>query len=132
MQLLNDLFTFLANPPGNLVYILAVAFTLIGSLQGAISLWRISGYPQARRLVIGLVILLAIELVLFLISGLAQQNIIQGSALLPVLDRTALLLSLIWMIWIWAFPETSGPGDAASVLMSLLVLAASVFGSVAY
>lgn len=132
MQLLTDLATFLANPPGNLVYILAVAFALTGSLQGSISQWRISGVPQARRLVFGLAFLLAIQLTLFLVSGLMEQNVIQGRALLPVFDRTALLLSLIWIIWLWVFPESSRTGDAATMLMSILVVAAGVFGSVAY
>ncbi len=132
MDILNGLVAFLANPPGNLVYILAVSFTIIGSLQGAISQWRISGYPQSRRLVFGLALLLLIQLLLFLVSGLLEQNIIEGRGLLPVLDRTTVLLSLIWMIWFWAFPESSRAGDAATVLLNLLVMAAAVFGSVAY
>src|SRR5512140_3446 len=105
MQLLDELFKFFANSPGNLVYILAVAFTLIGALQGAISQWRISDYPQSRRLIFGLSLLLGLQLLLFLISGLMGQNLIQGSALLPVFDRTVLILSLTWIIWLWAFPE---------------------------
>jgi signal transduction histidine kinase len=131
MLLINDLITLLTNSPGNLVYILVVAFTLIGSLQGAISLWRASGYPQARRMVLGLGLLLLVQLALFFVSGLMDQHIIQNTMLLPVFDRAVLLLSLIWITWIWAFPEPSRSGDAATVLMSLLVIAATIFGSVA-
>ena len=131
MLLINDLITLLTNSPGNLVYILVVAFTLIGSLQGAISLWRASGYPQARRMVLGLGLLLLVQLALFFVSGLMDQHIIQNTTLLPVFDRAVLLLSLIWITWIWAFPEPSRSGDAATVLMSLLVIAATIFGSVA-
>jgi len=131
MSILNDLITLLTNTPGNLVYILVVAFTLIGSLQGAISLWRASGYPQARRMVLGLGLLLLIQLVLFLVSGLMEQHIIQSTVLLPVFDRSVMLLSLLWIVWIWAFPEPSRPGDAATVLLSFLVAAATIFGSVA-
>ena len=114
------------------MYILVVAITLSGSLQGAIGQWRISGYPQARRLIFGLAFLLGIQVVLIMVGGLMEQGVIQGRALLPVLDRTVLLLSLIWMLWLWAFPEPSRAGDAATILMSLLVAAAAVFGSVAY
>lgn len=131
MQPLSDLANFLANPPGNLIYILAVAFTLLGSLQGAISQWRASGYPQTRRLVIGLVILLAIQLGMFFASGLIEQNVFRGRTVLPVFDRAAMLLSLAWIIWLWAFPEPSRSGDAATILLSLFVMAAAVFGSVA-
>ena len=132
MQLLNDLAVFLANPPGNLVYILAVAFTLIGSLQGAIGQWRITGLPQARRLVIGLAVLIFIQLFIFIFSGLIQQNIIQGSLFLPVIDRSAILLSLVWIIWMWAFPDYARTGDVATILLSLLIFAATIFGSVFY
>jgi signal transduction histidine kinase len=131
MSLLNDLINLLTSSPGNLVYILVVAFTLIGSLQGAIGLWRASGYPQARRMVFGLGLLLVIQLVLFFVSGLMEQRVIQNTALLPVLDRAVMLLSLIWITWIWAFPEPARFGDSATVLMSLLVVAATIFGSVA-
>lgn len=132
MTLITDLVTFLANPPGNMVYILAVAFTLIGTFQGALSQWRISGYPQAGRLVFGLGLLLGIQLILFLFSGLIEQEIIDARSLLPVLDRAVMLLSLVWMIWVWAFPESSRPGDAATVLLSLLIAVATVFGYIAY
>jgi len=132
MTLINDLVTFLANPPGNFVYILALAFTLIGSFQGALSQWRMTGYPQSRRLVLGLGLLLAFQLVLFLISGLLEQEIVVGRELLPIFDRAVVLLSLIWLIWLWAFPEPTRSGDAASMLMSLLVLAAAALGSVMY
>ena len=132
MQPFNDLATFLANPPGNLVYILAVTFTIISALQSAITQLRIWGYPQTRRLIFGLALLLGFQLVLFLLSGLVEQNVFQGSTVLPVLDRAALLLSLIWIIWLWAFPEPTSYGDAGTGLLSLIALAGAVFGSVAY
>ncbi|MCX6065592.1 MAG: GAF domain-containing sensor histidine kinase [Chloroflexi bacterium] len=131
MQLLNDLVTFLANPPGNLIYILAVIIALSGSLQGAISQLRASGYPQARRMVFGLSLLFAIQLVLFIVGGLIEQHVIQGTILLPVIDRAAMLISLIWIIWIWVFPEPSETGDVAAGSLSLLVVAALAFGTVA-
>ena len=131
MQLFDDLALFLANTPGNLIYILAIAFTLIGSLQGAISNLR-SGNSQMRRLVFGLSLLLAFQFTLFLISGLMEQGVILGRLLLPVFDRALLLLSVIWLIWLWVFPESSRSGDAATVLLSLLVVAATALGAVAY
>ena len=131
MQLFNDLASFLANTPGNLVYILAIAFTLIGSLQGAIIHWR-AGNLQARRLVFGLTLLLVFQLLLFLMSGMMEQGVILGRLLLPVFDRAILLLSLIWMLWLWVFPESSRPGDAATILLSLLVLASTVLGCISY
>lgn len=132
MQLLNDLIFFLANPPGNLVYILVVVFTLIGSLQGAISQWRASDYPQVRRMLFGLTFLLVLQVLLFVSSGLMEQNVFLGLSLLAIFDRAVILISLVWVIWIWSFPEPSRGGDAATALISLLVLAATVFACVAY
>ena len=131
-QIFSELTTFLANPPGNLVYILAVTFTIVSALQGAISQFRVTGFPQMRRLSFGLIVLLGLQLALFLLSGLAEQNIFPGSALMPVMDRAVLLFSLVWIIWLWAFPESSQIADAAAGLLSLLVLAAGLFGLVAY
>ena len=130
-QLFSQLSTFLANPPGNLVYILAVTFAIVSSLQSAISQQRVAGSLQTRRLIFGLLVLLGLQLVLFVISGLSEQNIFQGSALLPVLDRAVLMFSLVWIIWLWAFPESSRYADAGAGLLSLLVLATGIFGLVA-
>ena len=132
MELLNDLAVFLANPPGNLVFFLAVVFTLFGAIQGAISQSRIVGSRQASRLLAGLIVLISIQLLLFFTSGLIDQGIIQGSLFLPVMDRAAMVLSIIWIIWLWVFPEKTSAGDAATILLSLLVLAAAIFGSVLY
>lgn len=131
MQLFNLLINFLAQPSSNLLYLWPVAFTLIGALQGAIGLWRASGYPQARRMVFGLTLLFGVQLLMFFASGLMEQNVLQNRALLPVFDRAAMLFSLVWIVWIWGFPEPSRLADAATALISLLVVAALVFGSVA-
>jgi signal transduction histidine kinase len=123
MDFFQTLFTFLADMPGNLVYILALAFTVVGALQGAIVQWRATGYPQARRMVIGLLLLLGAQILLFAASGLIWQGMIGSKILLPPMDRAILLFSVIWVVWIWAFPEPSQPGDIASLLFSLLTIA---------
>ncbi len=132
MELLNQLASFLADPPGNLIYILVTSVMLMGALQGAISLWRASGYPQARRMVLGLSLVLTSQVLLLLVGLLMSQGAWGDLALLPVLDRAAMLFSLIWLIWVWAYPEPNRSGDAASALLSLLTLAALLFGAVSY
>ncbi len=132
MEPLIELGNFLSNPPGNLVFILVVAFTLIGALQIGISFWSISGEKAIPRPVIGLSILLGIQLVLFLISGLIGQNVFQGTLILPVIDRVAILLSLTWLLWLWLFPEPSRPGDFATLLLSILLVIAAVLAASLY
>jgi signal transduction histidine kinase len=128
MEFLQTLLTFLAQMPGNLVYILALAFIVIAALQGAIVHWRATGYPQARRMVLGLALLLATQVLMFIASGLVWQRLAAGETLLPPLDRAVLLLSIIWIVWIWAFPEPSRSGDTATVLMSLLTISGLALG----
>ena len=61
---------------------------------------------------------------MFAFSGLGWQGIINPTASLPPLDRAFTLFSIVWIIWLWAFPEPSRPADAAAALLSLLIGAA--------
>ncbi len=131
MELIHQLISFLANPPGNFIYNLAVPAILVGSLQGAISQWRATGYPQSGRLVLGLSLALAGQVILLLVGILMYQKLIPGLEILPVLDRGVILFSLVWIIWVWAFPEPARSGDAATAILSLLMLAALLFGAMA-
>lgn len=130
MELINQLITFLANPPGNFIYNLAVPAILVGALQGAISQWRATGYPQSRRMVLGLGLALAGQVLLLLLGILMYQKILPGMGILPVIDRAVILFSMAWILWVWAFPEPSRPADAATAILSLLLLAALLFGAV--
>lgn len=130
MELINQLITFLATPPGNFIYNLAVPAILVGALHGAVSQWRATGYPQSRRMMQGLGLALAGQVFLLLLGILMYQKIVPGLGILPVLDRAVILFSLIWIFWVWAFPEPSRPGDAAAIILSLLLLAALLFGAV--
>ncbi|MGA7193343.1 MAG: ATP-binding protein, partial [Anaerolineales bacterium] len=46
------------------------------------------------------------------------------TASLPPLDRAFTLFSIVWITWLWAFPEPSRSADAAATLLSLLIAAA--------
>jgi signal transduction histidine kinase len=117
---LEQILALLINPPGNLIYHTILAFSIAGALQAAIQLMRSSDFPQAKRTVIGLVILLGLQLVMFTVSGLAWQGIADPGLLLPPLDRAVTLLTIVWLIWLWAFPEPVRLVDAASILLTLL------------
>jgi signal transduction histidine kinase len=118
--ILGQVFTLLTTPPGNLIYHLVLAFSIAGALQGAIHLWRFSGFPQARRTLIGLAILLGLQLILFLASGLAWQGYIDAQTVLPPLDRAVTLVSLAWIVWLWAFPEPVRLADAGTLILNAL------------
>jgi signal transduction histidine kinase len=119
---LEQILTLLTTPPGNLIYHLVLVFSIAGALQGAVHLLQSSQYPQARRMVFGLGVLLGLQVILFIASGLAWQGLLVSQAVLPPLDRTVTLLSLVWIIWLWVFPEPVRLADAAAVLLNLLGL----------
>jgi signal transduction histidine kinase len=121
-QFFNQIFTLLTTPPGNLIYHLVLVFTIGGTLQGAILLLRTSQFPQVRRTVFGLCILLGLQVVLFIVSGLAFRGLLNPRIVLPPLDRAVTLLALVWIIWLWVFPEPLRLSDIATVLVNLLVL----------
>ncbi len=121
---MGQILTLLTTSPGNLVYHIVLVFSIAGALQGAIYLLRSSQFPQAKRSVLGLCILLGLQLSLFLVSGLVWQGILNSQTVLPPLDRLVTLLSLIWIVWLWAFPEPLKLADAGTLLLSFLGLAA--------
>ena len=109
-------------PPGNLVYHLILAFSVAGAFSLALNAWRTYPTVQAKRMILGLSILLILRLVLFVLVGLAWQGVLNQRILLPVLDRAVNLLSLVVIVWLWVFPNPSCAGDAASILIGLVVI----------
>ena len=123
-----EILSILTSPPGNILYHLVLLNSILGALQAAFSHWRSSEFPQARRTMVGLGLLLAGQLILFLAAALGWQRVINIEVFLPPIDRAIMLLSLIWMIWLWAFPEPSRGADTATVLISFLVLSSLALG----
>ncbi len=128
---LTSIFTFLTTSEGSLVYHIVLVFAIITTLQSAFFHARSSGFPQARRAVFGLAILISAQIALFIFNALAAQ-IFSLSAFLPAIDRALTLFSLVWMIWLWGFPEPSRSADVATTLVSLLVAAAFALTLVTY
>jgi signal transduction histidine kinase len=129
---LSQIFAFLTKPEGSLIYHLILVFSIANALQSAYSHWRSSEFPQARRTMFGLGMLLTAQIGLFLVSALGNQGMLNLPLFLPPLDRAVTLFSLLWMIWLWTFPEPSRAADAATWLLSLLVAAGLGLSLVAY
>ena len=113
-----DLFT---QPTGSVIYHLVLVFSIVSALQSAIFHLRASGFPQARRTVFGLSFLLSAQIALFVLSALGNEGLINLTVFLPPVDRALTLFALVWMIWLWTFPEPSRASDVATILASLLV-----------
>jgi signal transduction histidine kinase len=117
--------SLLTNPPGNLIYLLVLAFSVAGALQPSFHYWRSSQSPEARRAVLGLAILLGCLVLQFGLGGLALRGVLDAELVLPPMDRALTLVALAWIVWLWAFPSHSRAGDAAATLVSLLALGAA-------
>ena len=130
--LFEPIFTLLTTSPGNLIYHIVLAFSIAGSLQSAIHHWQTSEFPQARRAVLGLSLLLLAQVTLFIVSALGWQGLLEPQNVLPILDRAFIVMSLSWFIWLWAFPEPSRLADAGTALLNLLTGAAFVFSLVSW
>ena len=118
----------MTSPQGAIVYHILLTFWIISGLQSALYHWRSSDFPQARRTMVGLVILLVMNIVMAIVSGLGWQQVLNPNILLPTLDRGFVLLGLLWIIWMWAFPEPSRAADSAAVILTVLIGASILLG----
>lgn len=126
-SLFSQILSLLTTPPGNLAYHAVLAFSLFGALQSALNPCHARDDSVAGREVLGLSLLLAVQILFFLSSGLAWQGLADAHKLLPPLDRGVEMLGLLIILWLWAFPKKARLADAAAALLSLLVIALTVF-----
>lgn len=130
-DLFSQLLNLLTTPPGNLAYHIILAFALITGLQTSWLAHHRTDDPIAKRLMIGFGVALAAQLILFIISGMAWQGLVNSRTFLPPLDRSLTLLSLLWIIWLWIFPQKNRTGDLSvgggSALVVVLLLV-TIFG----
>ncbi|MBI3161229.1 MAG: hypothetical protein HYZ23_01905 [Chloroflexi bacterium] len=120
---MNAFTEILTTPPGNLIYYIALALVSAIAFQLSYNHWRASEFPQAKRAMLGLGLLLTAQIAIFLISGLGWQNLIDPAAILPPVDRAFIAFSIIWIGWLYAFPEPNRGSDAAATLLSVLMAA---------
>ncbi len=118
-----QIYTILTVPPGNLAYHLVLALSIAGALQNALFERARRGDAATRRLFAGLLLLIIGQLAMFLAGGLAWQGIADSHTLLPPLDRAVAFISLVVILWLWAFHL---PVAWQDVLCGFLVLLAAI------
>src|SRR5512143_2195439 len=122
----NQILSFLTGQPGNVFYHYALVLSIVIALYSAFNNWRSSEFPQAKRTILGLAILLLAQFLMFGFSALGWQGLLNPTASLPPLDRAFTLLSIVILIWLWGFPEPSRVADWATTLLVILIAVASV------
>ena len=126
---IQQILALLTATPGSLAYHLILSFSVVGAMPAALNLWLATRLAPARRMLIGLGLLLLAQFFLILCAGLAQVYPILGAAL-PSIDRALTAFSLILMIWLWAFPDPLRQADFATALLGILVLTLAIFSSI--
>lgn len=127
--IIEQLLTIITTPPGNLVYHIVLAFSIAGALVSSINHYRGGEDVQGRRMMLGLSLILAARLGLFLVAGLAWQALNISTAILPSVDRAVSALCLVLIVWLWVFPEPLRLADTATVLLGLIVIVLFAFTS---
>ncbi len=122
-----QIFNLLTTPPGNLVYHLILAFSVVSALQAALVV-----RPRSGRLLMGLSIILLAQLVLFASSGLAWQQLADPQRLLPPLDRAIFAITLAWIIWLWCYPVSNRLADSAILLLTIILGVLAAFTASAW
>jgi signal transduction histidine kinase len=124
---LNTILNLLIESPGNIIYHLALAFSIISCFQAALITRHSRKDANVNRLVLGLGMLLFGQAVLYIFAGLAWQNVIDQHDLMPPLDRAVTMFSVIWIIWLWVFPQPARLGDLVTGFLNLGVVILFLF-----
>jgi signal transduction histidine kinase len=118
------------NPLGNLVYSVVLGLSAISALIAA---WYAHGnqeYPEAKRMQLGLSILLVVQVLLFILSWLVWLGVMDGHIFMPPLDRAMALFSLLMVIWLWVFPKVKPIVDWIFIATGITILLAGVISLV--
>jgi signal transduction histidine kinase len=118
MEFLTQLFDLLTSPSGSLVYFMVLVFCTVSAFWWSYVQWKSTEFPQAKRTVIGLGLLFTAQVVMLAMGVLAWLGMVDPNVLLPVLDRAVVFFSVIWIVWLWAYPEPAGKADMGAIILS--------------
>ena len=121
----SQLLSLVAAPPGNAVFHLILVFSVASALSSLLIQSRLNESPPARRAATALGIVLVGQAVVFLVGLLSALGLANSSAILPPFDRAVMLFSIVWITWLWAFPEPANVADTG-VWVATLIVAASL------
>ena len=117
-----QVFTLLTSDTGSLAYHLVLVFSIVAALPTAVGYGQGPASQQARRMILGLSLLLVLRIVLFASTALVWQGLASSAGLLPSMERAITLLSLVVLVWMWAFPKPSKLADTGAMLLGLFSL----------
>ncbi len=129
VSILEQVIGFVSGPDGNLIYSLVLGLIAFSAM---LSCWYAGGRQQStlgRRMLIGLMLLFAAQLMFLVIAFLAWSGS-GGHSYLPPLERTLTLFSLMVIVWLWAFPESNPTADIITLVAAGIVLLLGLGGEI--
>lgn len=119
----NQITTLIVQPTGSMVYHLVIAFVFIIILQPALN-FLYGEKEDRKRLLAGILLLIATRIVLFIFSLLALMGSGGMGKTLGVVEIAVNALDICIIIWLFAFKGENRTGDIGLAIFGLLILAA--------
>lgn len=120
---LRDAVEFFSELPGSLVYYLVVLFAFQFAAAIAVTEWRRERTPVHARLALVTAALALLALATPICELLWLSGTIDGLIVVPPLARAVSTLSLLGIIWAFAFPTPHRWADLFFLIIALLILA---------
>jgi len=129
-----DIFSQISNllvrPEGSMVYHLVIAFVFISVLQPVLSFIPREDTDRRKRLLIGVILLIASRLVVFTISLLSILGTAGLSNALGPVELAINTLDITIMIWLFALQKNQKSGDIGLAIFGLLLVTAGMISTI--
>jgi len=129
-NIFNQISSLLVQPSGSMVYHLVIAFVFISVLQPVLSFIPREDADRRKRLLIGVILLIASRLVVFTISLLSILGTTGAGDVLGPVELAVNTLDIAIMIWLFAFDKSQKAGDIGLALFGLLLIAAGMISAI--
>ena len=120
----------LVQPSGSMVYHLVIAFIFISVLQPAMSFIGEEEDGKRKRLLTGIILLIASRLLVFAFSLAAIMQSEALAASLGIIELSVLAFDIVVVIWLFAFPEENKRGDVGLTLFGLAILLGGIVSAI--
>lgn len=129
-NIFNQITNLIVQPSGSMVYHLVIAFIFISILQPALSFIATEDKNQRKRLLIGVGLLIASRLLVFIVSILSILETSGVSNTLGVVEQVVNALDITIIVWLFAFHKGHKTGDIGLALFGLLILASGIISTI--
>lgn len=116
--IIEQVVSLLSTPEGFLIYSLVLGLCTFAALISCIYAEGNQNSSIGRRMQPGLMLLFFLQLVLLVSALVGWLGMNTGRGYLPPIDSSLALLSLVVIIWLWAFPDRSTNGDLISAILA--------------